>query len=64
MFFMKTTFKKALSLVMILMMVVSTMVILPLTANAETASTKPSGSGTPTDPYLVSSPANLVWIGS
>ncbi len=50
---MKSNFKKALSLALILMMVVSTMVIMPLTANAAEAGTDYTGSGTEADPYVI-----------
>ncbi len=61
---MNTTFKKVLSLVMILMMVVSTMVILPLTASAtEVTAVAPTGAGTEEDPWKISEPGNLVWMG-
>ena len=65
---MKTTFKKALSLMLMIVMVVSTMMILPLTASAEVEpyeaeAIKPSGSGTEVDPYQISSPSHLVWMG-
>ena len=51
---MKTNFKKVLSLALILMMVVSTMVIMPLTASAEGASAA--------DPFLISTPEQLVAV--
>ena len=69
---MKTTFKKALSLAMVLMMVISTMVILPLTASAETGAIEPimpTGYGdgvtgqTAENPYLLSEPGHLVYLG-
>ena len=74
------TFKKALSLAMILMMVVSTMVILPLTASAEDVVVGPIegeapvgyASGDPlsgsvgqssSNPYIISKPEHLVYLG-
>ncbi len=58
------TLKKVLSMVMILMMVVSTMVIMPLTANAACAvvtATTPAGDGSEGNPYRVGSHAE--WAG-
>ena len=63
---MKKTFKKALSLAMILMMVVSTMVILPMTVSAEEgeiAAVALTGAGTEADPWQISEAGNLVWMG-
>ena len=62
---MKATFKKALSLAMILMMVVSTMVILPLTASAAAPTALTDlGQGTAENPYVISTPEDLVFLGT
>ena len=67
---MKTTFKKALSLAMILAMVVSTMVILPLTASAEDEADPQQialavlGGGTEEDPYVIDSKEDLMLLGN
>ena len=59
---MKTTFKKALSLAMVLMMVVSTMVILPLTASAEDVTAEqPPLVG---DVYEISKPGQLLYLST
>ncbi len=55
---MKVTMKKTLSCVLILMMVISTMVILPLTASAASG----VGSGTESDPYVIRTPDDLLYF--
>ncbi len=62
---MKATMKKVLSLAMILMMVVSTMVIIPLTTSAEgetVITLADLGAGTQADPYVITTAQQLLDI--
>ena len=52
-------FKKILSLTLVLMMVVATMMIAPLTASAQDEITSGGGTGTKNDPFIVFSPRHL-----
>ncbi len=59
---------RVLSAVLALVMVLSTLVVFPLTVHAETtvwdgtSQAKPAGSGTEADPYLIANGANLAWM--
>ena len=61
--------KRVLSIILALLMVVSTLVIVPVTASAEEAapvwdgkSVKPEGKGTADDPYKVAEAGNWKWL--
>ena len=63
----KTVFKKALSAILALMMLFGSLLLVPMTASAAdawdgTSQTKPAGSGTQADPYLISSGAELAYL--
>lgn len=59
--------KKVLSVLLVLMMLMGTLLISPLSVSAAdgwdgTTATKPSGDGTKESPYLISSAENLLWM--
>ena len=63
---MKRNFKKILSGLLLLVMIMPAAMVMPLTAGAaegEIAAVAPSGAGTESNPYLLSDPAHLVWMG-
>ena len=59
--------KKVLSVLLVLMMLMGTLLISPLSVSAAdgwngTTATQPSGDGTKESPYLISSAENLLWM--
>lgn len=64
--------KRVLSIVLALLMVVSTLVVVPMTASAESTAdgwdgktiTTPDGRGTEKDPYIIDEPGDLAWFQS